>query len=248
MLKKTTKFGVLAMPNGDITPSFCMEKATSPCVPVGSKALFEYLERQGDLTYDRAKDASLAERARLSANQKANLTYGEATYDTIDTLVQIIQTHARKEGRSGEFGIFYDIGSGGGRVTLMAASLGCFEQCLGVEIMDSLHACAVDAKRTWDSLPDDENRSTSVVDFYHGSLTDKSVRDWSDADVVYVNCTCFQRELFLETVALASEMKSGSYLITLSDKVPEEYGFKEIAEVRLAMSWAEADIFVNVRV
>ena len=40
----------------------------------------------------------------------------------------------------------------------------------------------------------------------HGSFLDLSVKDWRDADVVYVNSTCFDEELMEKIAAIAGTL------------------------------------------
>ena len=69
-----------------------------------------------------------------------------------------------------------------------------------------------------------------------GSLTNNEICDWSDGDIVFVNCTCFHAELLEEMQEMAKRLKRGSYFISLTyDIVSPE--FEVISELRLPMSW-----------
>lgn len=204
------------------------------------------------MSYERAKDASLSERIGMNRESKANLTYGEITYTSMKEIIDYIRSYERSvhncnnEDADGNdknsaiyFKKFYDLGSGGGRATIMAASLDAVENCSGVEIMSSLHNIALEAALIWRMLSFRYQMAKSKVNFHLGSLTDLNVCNWIDGDIVYVNCTCFSKTLFLEMVNLLSNMKQGSYFISLSDPVPTHCGFVLIKEVRLDMSWYE---------
>ena len=74
------------------------------------------------------------------------------------------------------------------------------------------------------------------MEFYHGSITDLSLKDWTDGDVVLANSTCFDDSLMQEIDTLAIGLRTGAYIITLSKRLSDVY-FDLIEEVRLAMSW-----------
>ena len=76
----------------------------------------------------------------------------------------------------------------------------------------------------------------SNVEFYHGSITDLSLKNWIDGDVILANSTCFDDTLMQSIDTLAICLRQGAYIITLSKRLNDLY-FNLIEEVRLPMSW-----------
>lgn len=69
----------------------------------------------------------------------------------------------------------------------------------------------------WTSLTSDREdlacfRNTRIQ-FTHGDAT---VIDWLDADVVFMNSTCFEDGLFNSLEARAVDLKPGTFIITTS--------------------------------
>ena len=134
------------------------------------------------------------------------------------------------------FGLFfYSLeGSGSGYPVFAAGLLHPFESCCGIEILSSLHDLSIQGKSTWDSLY--QAKYNSKMEFYHGSITDLTLKDWTDGDVVLANSTCFDDSLMQEIDTIAIRLRAGAYIITLSKRLTDVY-FDLIEEVRLAMSW-----------
>ena len=53
---------------------------------------------------------------------------------------------------------------------------------------------------------------------HHGDLLEYDW--WSESDLVLANSTCFEFSLMLEIAERASRMKKGSWMITLTKKLP----------------------------
>lgn len=96
-----------------------------------------------------------------------------------------------------------------------AALVHKFEDCLGIEILSSLYEISVDRQTAWTSLVSATEALAHLqhtrVQFTHGDAT---VIDWMDADVLFVNGTCFEVELFNALEAKAVDLKPGTFIIT----------------------------------
>jgi hypothetical protein len=95
-----------------------------------------------------------------------------------------------------------------------AAILHPFDYCCGIEILEGLHSTSIEVLHKFETvgrpLLDPEHSTRKIVnvsygglllilragvEFIHGDATDFSVKDWSDADVVFANSTCFDDTL-----------------------------------------------------
>lgn len=106
-----------------------------------------------------------------------------------------------------EGGVFYDLGSGTGKVVLAAAILHGFSACCGIELLTGLHEIAVGYKESWDKttnaavITSCANSPTAPVarptlEYVCGSILDTGVKNWpKDADVVFSNTHCFDVEM-----------------------------------------------------
>lgn len=139
-----------------------------------------------------------------------------------------------------------DLGSGSGRAVLAGALGGGFDRAVGVELLPSLHDIALQAKNLYNL----NTKSECRVELVLGSFLDIStVFDWTKADIVFINSTAFDVDMFkkIEAIARDSDMRRGSYMVTLTQNFTRQSGFRVIQELRLEMSWGEADIFVHVK-
>lgn len=166
-------------------------------------------------------------------------------------------------------GIFYDLGAGTGKAVIGAAVLHNFDVCYGIECLEGLYSLSLDALNAYNTrgkakLSGREadtrkfsgylnesfwlmflNYPTTCVDcqFIHGDFLKMRTKDWRDADVVFVNSTCYDEPLMSKIADLAVGMKKGSFFITLTKRLPcTDFVILEYELYR--MSWGEATIFI----
>lgn len=221
---------------------------TTSVLDAVSVVLSEFGQESGVL-YDNAKTLSITERtATYKVGERLNYTYGEVTIASMARIFDMVYKHRRSNASNifnqAKGGKFVDLGSGSGIPVFMAAMLHPFDTCHGIEILTTLHDMAIKGKQIWDEKY--QNRLSSTVQFTCGSITDLSVHDWRDADLVFVNSTCFDNTLIQSVDRLARGLRSGAYIVTLSQQLGAD-AFELVTEDRLVMSWGMADVFCHIR-
>eukprot|EP00616_Rhizochromulina_sp_CCMP1243_P018438 CAMPEP_0118965912 /NCGR_PEP_ID=MMETSP1173-20130426/3429_1 /TAXON_ID=1034831 /ORGANISM="Rhizochromulina marina cf, Strain CCMP1243" /LENGTH=592 /DNA_ID=CAMNT_0006914603 /DNA_START=86 /DNA_END=1864 /DNA_ORIENTATION=- len=179
-----------------------------------------------------------------------SLTYGEVDFFSFATILEQAQP------RPGQ--IFVDLGHGTGRAVLSAALLygHVFSACWGIEVLAPLAAASFSAhdrysqavrRREWlyGALS-----QRCAVRVQHGDILEpqspeETGFEWTDADLVFANSTCFTDELMRGIAARAERMASGSKIITLTKQLVGPR-LKLVAEKQLAMSWGPATAFFHV--
>ena len=68
--------------------------------------------------------------------------------------------------------------------------------------------------------------------------------DWSDADVVWANSTCFGPELMAYLSKESNKMKQGSFFVTLTQRLTSEQWVQAAPGELMPMSWGSATIYV----
>lgn len=78
--------------------------------------------------------------------------------------------------------------------------------------------------------------------------------DWSDADLVLANSTCFDKILLDQIAEKCSLLKKGSWLFTLTKKLPtaeepelpknETQDWECVMSIKREMSWGQATIHI----
>jgi len=165
---------------------------------------------------------------------------------------------------------FIDLGSGTGRGVLAAAMLMPFRRLIGIEILEGLHEAAIQAKTRFDLLKDQNKQvaqteqeenggskngssasgsggvtssSDQSIEFIHASFLDL---DWSEADVVLANSTCFDEQLMDAIAEQAKDLKEGSIIITLTKQLHASY-LKLIYAEQHRMSWGMATVNIHLK-
>ncbi|CAK4651992.1 unnamed protein product [Aphanomyces euteiches] len=192
-----------------------------------------------DFPLEHGKAISRQEREEQDLLTEKSLIYGEVDYLAfLHTLRKIpIEPHWT----------FVDLGSGTGRAVFVARLNFDFAKCTGIEILSGLHAAAAEVCANYNEFVRSViSTSTKPLEaaFFHCSLLDL---DWSRADVVFANSTCFDSELIWEIADKAVALRSKAYLITFTKPLPDDAPFDIIDQERRNMSWGPATVYIHQR-
>ncbi len=149
-------------------------------------------------------------------------TYGEIMPTALDQLIDALEME--------EDDVFFDLGSGMGKVVLQVAMTARLKQCVGIELVDSRHrvACEVLADARAQGLL----RTDDVV-FRHSDMLRARL---SGATVVYTCSTAFSDVFMAKLVARLARLPAGLRVATLLDL--EDNPWFELDDVlRLDVSW-----------
>lgn len=156
-------------------------------------------------------------------------TYGEIEYLSLKTILDDLPSSVKK-------GVFYDYGSGVGKVCVQAYFDYPFKKVVGIELsgkrIGGAKRVLYDLKRL--DLLDPKRKMEFIQCCFLECDTD-------DADVIYMCSTCYSNELMTKLVKKFSKFKKGLYVITLKDFSEEDtraYGFEKVKEYKLPMSWS----------
>ena len=170
-------------------------------------------------------------REKIGKEDDYTLTYGEVLPENIEL---IMETAEPPEG-----GVFYDLGCGVGKAVIFAAALHPFTKCVGIEMIDDLHAAAETAGKRFRQIRGDE--PTPQVSF---RLGDMFAQDLSDADLVFAHCTCFDAPLMEKLSTLVECLKPGAMVVTVTKFLPS-LSFNLEHEIPTRMGWGDATIFFH---
>eukprot|EP01042_Synura_sphagnicola_P009429 gene9429-12100_t len=216
------------------------------------KEIFDSIMQSFPVTVGKA--VSKKEREEMNLKDP-NLVYGEITFETLGILIEKIKKIYGKpyQGSSGpqgflqnRGGIFYDLGSGTGKGVIGAAILHNFDVCYGIEYLEGLYSLSLDALNAYNTRGKAKlaNREHDThVQFVHGDFLKMRTKDWRDADVVFINSTCYDEPLMSKIADLAVGMKKGSFFLTLTKRLPCT-DFVILEYELYKMSWGEATIFI----
>ena len=149
-------------------------------------------------------DIARSEKERMG-RQEAATTYGEV----IPTAFYDVMLAA--EPKEGE--VFFDLGSGTGKATILAALVFPFSRVVGVELLPGLGDAARQVLSRYDAelrpqLPPENQRQR--IDFIDGDFL---VQDLSEADVLFAHGTCYGPELMGKLTHKLEELKPGARVV-----------------------------------
>ena len=129
-------------------------------------------------------DISHADRSGAHKQDKA-FTYGEMLFEPFARIMAAVKP------APGD--VFYDLGSGTGKVLIMADQLYEFASVTGIEFLPTLHATATDIlHRYCHEFRSERKECRGPVVSKHGDML---VEDLSNADIIFVHATCMPAEL-----------------------------------------------------
>lgn len=167
-----------------------------------------------------------------------SFVYGEVLIDSFYDLLSEVKP------RPGQ--TFYDLGSGAGKGVMIAHLLFPFQEAKGIELVKNLYNAAAGVKEKYEhefrpQLMHDPDINGRNISFQLGSFLDYDV---SDADVIWMNSTCFQDDL-MEALEYKLEcVQPHTHIISLSRpfKSPAYHQYKH---KMFEFSWGQATAFYH---
>ncbi len=182
---------------------------------------------------------SLSKRGREKvANFSENMTYGEVTPEVMEQLMTAV------DAAPGE--VFYDLGAGTGKAVIYAALMSDLQKSTGIELLEELHAASqLAASRYRDQvlplLPDAKHQQSLA--FVRGDML---ATDFSDANIVFIHCTCFSMSLMDPLTEKFNQLKSGTRVITVSKGLHSPC-YTPICTQECPMAWGSATAYCYVK-
>ena len=179
-------------------------------------------------------------KSRIGRDGDSALTYGECTPEAVEHLLSFVNP------QPGE--VFYDLGSGTGKMVVYAAFYHPFSKSVGVELLEELHEAAqvVGERYKTEVQPQfqDGRRSTQL----HYRLGDIFETDLSDADIVVSHCcTCFDDTLMQRLSDSLEKLKPGARIVTITRSLNSP-AFEHIGSSSCQMGWGIATLHAYRRV
>lgn len=175
---------------------------------------------------------STASRAKETNVDSSRMLYGELPFATWQKIVEFANPKTD--------GVFFDLGSGTGRVVLESYLLFPFKKVVGVELLHGLHAKAFDVKENFE-----KNLKPAIAENFSGrelQLINGDIfkTDLSEADFIFMNHPFKDGEIFMELERkFLKELKPGTKIATIirSLKSPE---FKQLGKQTYKFSWGDS--------
>lgn len=159
---------------------------------------------------------------KLIRSSKGSPVYGEITQKSLEKLFDYLKINKED--------ILYDLGSGVGKVVLLAAINTPVKKAIGVEISKERFLKAKEALKNAQSFFLDIDKRAS---FINESLLDVNLKK---ASIIYTCSTAFSFSFMKELTKYLGQFKHHFRLVSLQE-LPENKFFKELENLKLDMSW-----------
>jgi len=211
-------------------------------------AVVDRLDRQWlalftDCSTSVAKSLSQAEKKDKNLTG-LSLVYGEVLFTS---LARVILKYVPLKPNM----VFYDVGSGSGRGVFLAALLHNFKRCSGIEILHSLYSASTEVLKKYQNEfapkgPDGKSPAKDAVEVTL-SHSDFRLKDFSDADLIFANSTCFDEQLMNDLARCCENLRAGAVVITLTKGLNSQH-FQVLESKQYPMSWGMATAITQKKI
>lgn len=195
----------------------------------------EEVKKIFDTLYNKVDGRALSLEGRESHQYKSkSFVYGEVVPESFYQMISQVNPQPGQ--------VFYDLGSGTGKAVFLAHLLFDFSKTNGIEFVDALYKSSAEVLKRYQNeiYPTlGDKKPKSKISLIFGSFLDVDV---NDADVIFMNSTCFQDDLVLALDEKLVDLKPGTQIITLSKTL--KYPCYETYKHQLyEFSWGQATAF-----
>lgn len=181
-----------------------------------------------------AYNISIESRKKEKINSQEYI-YGEIVFHSFAEILSMAKPQPNE--------IFYDLGCGSGKAVFTAAIVYDYLQVRGVEYLKPLYELCLELLDKYNVLlkeyPHLKNRANNI-EFINADIREY---DFSDADIIFVNATCFNRLTWPKIVAKFGQLKKGARVI-ITTKTFESDQFELIHARSYLMSWGSNSIHI----
>jgi len=158
-------------------------------------------------------------------NAGGNATYGEITDEGVQEFIKMTKPTEKD--------VFYDLGSGIGRMTVKMYLDTPIQKSVGIELADSRHNQALAIK---EQLKEKGKLVPGrTLEFKKGDILKANI---ADATIIYTASTCFSDEFMKKLTNKLASLKKGLKVFTLRPLAKHE-SFKLKKEFQLPMTWSK---------
>lgn len=175
---------------------------------------------------------------RKHALDNIELTYGEILLHSFYHNLKLLKPKANE--------IFYDIGSGSGKLVCSAAILFDIKQAVGIEIQTPLYEFATKLQRKLRHLQKKNLAWQDKLNRVQFHLGDMFSLGFQNADIIFINATCFQLEHWRQLEEMFIQLKPGTRIM-MTTKYLNEPHFIMTHSQQYEMSWGYARVSIFKR-
>lgn len=188
--------------------------------------------------YDDVDGYAISRFARKKINYRnITHTYGEVLFSTFWDI--LLRVNPKKNS------VFYDLGAGTGKPCIIASLFTAFSKVVGVEILPDIYKTSTEVLDSYKTLLEQRKiKLNQLVQFVNADFKDTDI---ADADVIFINATCFEYETSSSMIKEFLNLKQGvkiitsTYFIDLPGYIHENLGIK-------MFSWGRALAYISTKI
>lgn len=153
-----------------------------------------------------------------------NATYGEITDEAVQKLIDELKLKRTD--------VFYDLGSGVGRMTVKMHLDSPVKKAVGIELSPSRFQSAVNIQKKLEEQG--KKAKGRILAFKNDDILKANI---DDATVIYTASTCFSDDFMKKLTDKLAKLNKGLRVMTLRQLAPHD-SFKLIKQYTLPMTWS----------
>lgn len=177
----------------------------------------------------------LSKEARQT-NDAMEYVYGETNLTAFTALMSLVPLS--------EDSVFYDLGSGTGKLVLFMAMLFPIKKSCGIELFSSLHQAAL-LQKTRLSQHSNYVASMQKVDYIQESFLDA---DFKDAHIIYINSSACMGETWKSLNQKFKNLPLCHTIITTTKPLIDSSPYQLTHTTWIQMSWGSVKAFIHTRI
>ena len=194
---------------------------------------FNYAQTLFNYLYGNIDGYKVSTQARKNSElDTEQLLYGEIPFETWEKIVE--RANPKKNG------VFFDLGSGTGRVVLQSYLLFNFKKCVGVELLEGLHNKALDVQKEFEKSIEPQilaHAKDRQLSFLNANIFDINL---GEADLILMNYPFKDKEIFLQIEEkFLRELKAGTKIVT-TIRALKDKAFKSLGSQSFKFSWGDS--------
>lgn len=194
-----------------------------------AETLFNYL-------YSSINGYDVSNHARRKfGSDTSKFLYGELPFTTWQQIVEHV--NPKKDG------VFFDLGSGTGRVVVASHLLYDFKKSIGVELLDGLHNKALEVKENFDKTIKPQVEKEVVGRELQFIKSDIFAADLHEADFIFMNHPFKDSDVFMRLEdKFLKELKPGTKIVTII-RALRNPAFKNLGSKTFKFSWGDSTAY-----
>ncbi|MBD3273624.1 hypothetical protein GF385_04730 [Candidatus Dependentiae bacterium] len=175
--------------------------------------------------YKNTSGFSIPQKDREYVNKYGSAVYGEITYDSLKILLDDLKPKTSD--------VFYDLGSGVGKVTVQATLDYKFKKAFGIELSRNRHLKAEKIRAKLKKAK--KIKSHHNLFFKHEDISKTNLKS---ATIIFMCSTCFPKNLMEKLAKNFAKLRKKTKILTLK-KLPENKKLQLLKTYNLEMTWSK---------